>query len=84
MTDDRTPDEDRNLNAAEYALGVLTGEDLAHAHQSFSADPSFRSEVGAWTGRFARFLGEVADVEPPRSLWRRIAAERLGRLRPMS
>ncbi len=78
MTDDRTPDEDRSLNAAEYALGVLTGEDLAHARQSFSADPSFRSEVGAWTGRFARFLGEVADVEPPRLLWRRIAAEMAG------
>lgn len=73
MSDKRTDIDDRNLLAGEYALGVLTGEDLLRARELEATDLSFRANVARWTGTFAHLLGEVAQVEPPPQLWARIA-----------
>ena len=75
MTDRRaiTPEE-RDALAAELALGVLDGEELALARSLLASDPGFRDEVARWSGRLAPLLDEVADAQPPERLWQRISA----------
>lgn len=58
--------------AAEYALGVLTGDELAHARTLVAEDPEFRAEAGRWHGRLAPLLDEIAPAAPPEHLWRTI------------
>lgn len=61
--------DDRNDLAAEYALGVLTGEDLRAARDLLQSDASFRAEVARWSGRLAPLLDTVDPVAPPTSVW---------------
>lgn len=78
MTDRRTlSPEDRDSLAAEYALGVLDGEDLASARSLLASDPDFAREVARWSGRLAPLLDEVEQTPPPQRLWRSIS-DRLG------
>ncbi|MBV8686438.1 MAG: anti-sigma factor [Alphaproteobacteria bacterium] len=73
MTDERRTDpEERDLLAAEYALGLLSGEELARARGLAGADPAFRQEAGRWRGRLAPLLDEVAEAPPPPHVWGRI------------
>lgn len=57
--------DDREALAAEYALGVLEGEELAKAIELERSDAAFRSAVDRWNGRFAPLFDGVAPVEPP-------------------
>lgn len=74
MTDSRamTP-EDRDALAAEFALGVLDGEELTLARSLFAEDAGFRDEVARWSGRLAPLLDDVEEAQPPERLWRRIS-----------
>jgi anti-sigma-K factor RskA len=58
--------------AAEYALGVLEGEDLRAARQRASTDHGFAAQVARWRGRLSPLVDEVPEVEAPASAWRRI------------
>jgi anti-sigma-K factor RskA len=69
MTDDRRPEEEDALLAAQFALGLLDGDDLARATALVAADPAFRREAGRWSGRFAPMLDEVEAATPPPGLW---------------
>lgn len=72
MTD--TPDraiERRDL-AAEYALGVLTGDELRRARMREQTDGEFRDEVARWTARLVPLLDEADEVSPPASAWKAI------------
>ena len=64
MSDGLTPEERSEL-AAELALGVLEGEELARARASAAVDPQFAQEVAQWSGWFAPLLDEVEAVAPP-------------------
>ena len=66
--------EEREHLAAEYALGLLTGAELAEAEALARSDRDFATEAGRWTGRLAPVLDEVESREPPDALWDRIAA----------
>lgn len=60
------PDEGgEDRRAAELALGVLEGEELAAARRDQLADPDFAAAVEAWQRRFAGLLGSVPGAEPP-------------------
>lgn len=74
MTDGRamTP-QDRDALAAELALGVLDGEELALARSLLAEDAGFRGEVARWSGRLAPLLDDVEEAQPPERLWRRIS-----------
>ena len=72
MTDDRTPRDDLPALAAEHALGLLDGEDLARALGLVRSDPAFRAEVERWRGRLGPMLDEIDPVTPPAGLWSRI------------
>jgi anti-sigma-K factor RskA len=51
--------------AAEYALGLLEGEDLAQAIELVRTDLAFRSAVDRWSSHFAPLFDSVPPVEPP-------------------
>jgi anti-sigma-K factor RskA len=65
------PDE-RELLAAELALGVLEGDALAAANRRLLTDAAFAEEVEAWRERLAGMALDVADETPPEALWSRI------------
>jgi anti-sigma-K factor RskA len=66
--------EERDLLAAELAMGLLDGADRADAESLAARDHDFGAAVGAWTARLAPMLDEVAPAAPPEGLWRRIEA----------
>ncbi|HYI39713.1 MAG TPA: anti-sigma factor [Allosphingosinicella sp.] len=65
-------EEERDLLAGEYALGLLEGEERARAAALAAADPDFRRRAARWSGRLAPLLDEVEAVSPPVHLWTRI------------
>ncbi|MCA1197316.1 anti-sigma factor [Sphingomonas sp. R647] len=65
------PDE-RELLAAELALGVLEGDALAAANRRLLTDAAFAEEVEAWRDRLAGMALDVPDETPPDELWSRI------------
>lgn len=69
MTDTPITPAERDELAAEYALGVLDGEALAHARSLAASDPEFRNQVAQWSGRLAPLLDEIPPVSPPARLW---------------
>lgn len=74
MTEERRGAEELDLLAAEYALGLLSGDDLGDARRLEMADPIFAAAVDRWNGRFEPLLDEVAPVQPDHALWDRIRA----------
>jgi anti-sigma-K factor RskA len=78
MSDDRilSPQERCQL-AAEQALGLLQGEERSRAVALARDDQDFRGDVACWRGRFAPWLGDVVEVEPPERVWSAIE-QRIG------
>lgn len=75
MTDDRSTPE---TLAGEYALGMLTGDELRTARELLVSDPGFANNVARWRGNLAPLHDETEPVEAPAQVWQRIEA-RLGR-----
>jgi anti-sigma-K factor RskA len=71
MTDKRG-DIERDVLAAERALGVLSPDERSQAAALEAADPSFAADVARWRGRLASLLDQIEPVEPPSQLWQRI------------
>lgn len=70
MTDERPLDpEARDLLAAEFALGLLTGDALTSAAALARSDPEFSRLVGRWSGRLSPMLDEIPAATPPARLW---------------
>lgn len=63
----RSP-EDRDLLAAEYAIGLADGEALAEARRLAERDPAFRAQVERWSSRLAPLLDEIDPIAPPARL----------------
>lgn len=68
MTDERSTDS----IAAEFALGLLSGEELLDAQQRVASDPAFREKVARWRGRLAPLHDQTDPQTPPPDLWSRI------------
>lgn len=77
MSDERDIAEGAGDLAAEYALGVLTGDELRRARELARTDAGFRAEVARWSGRLAPMLDDVDSVAPPVAAWSAIE-RRLG------
>jgi anti-sigma-K factor RskA len=67
MTDDRalTPDEDADLLAAEFVMGVLALEERARTEARIKTDPVFAARVTAWENHFADLNDDFAEVAAP-------------------
>ena len=72
MTDQRDRPDDRRDLAAEYALGVLSGDELSEARERATSDADFALAVARWRGRLAPLGAEVEPSAPPKSVWTRI------------
>ncbi|MBV9812552.1 MAG: anti-sigma factor [Acetobacteraceae bacterium] len=69
---------ERDFLAAEYALGVLEGEERAEAIRLLRDDPTFAGTVTAWEQRLAPLALAAPPVPPPSALFARIAASTRG------
>ena len=72
MTDSFQPHEERELLAAELALGLLEGAELDAARTRFRADPAFAEAVEAWEARLSPLFDGIQEVAPAADVWRRI------------
>ena len=66
------PHEERDLLAAEYALGLLPPEEMLAARGMVARDADFAALVEAWERRFAPLYDGFGEVEPDAAAWARI------------
>lgn len=65
---------ERDLLAAEYALGVLEGAALLDARGLIATDPSFADAVKAWQEHLAPLFDEIGEQAAPEAVWPRVRA----------
>lgn len=65
-------DDDRDLLAAELALGLLDGDELTRAQGLCNHDLELRERAAVWRGTFAELASQVAPVSPPAYVWHKI------------
>lgn len=82
MAEPLRPEEEDIALAAELALGLLAGEDLAAARRRQLADPAFAAAVEHWVLDFAPLALGGAAAAVPAGLWQRIAARLPGEAHP--
>ena len=70
--DPAPPEDERDLLAAEYALGLLEGAALVEARRLEATDPGFARAVAQWQERLMPLAGEVPAVAPDPALWDRV------------
>lgn len=64
---------DRDLQAAEYVLGVLTPEQARALEALALHDPAVADSIAAWQELLAPLAAVVPPQAPPPLLWRRLA-----------
>jgi anti-sigma-K factor RskA len=65
--------EDDDLMAAEWALGLLDGAEAEAAAARISANPALLARADWWRGQLAGLAGE-GNIAPREALWARISA----------
>lgn len=65
---------ERDLLAAEHALGLLDGEELLEARGLEATDAGFARAVADWQERFAPLFEEIGEAAPSAETWDRIRA----------
>lgn len=75
MTDAVDPRRERDLTAAELALGLLKGAERAAAERELLRDPQFRAEYEFWTAKAGEWLEEVPGANDGADGWAAIEAE---------
>ncbi|TKD51250.1 anti-sigma factor [Sphingomonas baiyangensis] len=73
MADPAGPD-DRDLLAAELALGLLDSDERADAEALIAGDAAFARDHARWEQRLAMLFDEVEEAVPGASVWERIDA----------
>ena len=82
MSSDKTPfndapfddaERDNPMLAAEHALGLLEGEELAQSRAKLLSDPEYRWRKDWWNNWFAPWTDEMAGAEPSDAVWARIS-----------
>lgn len=66
---------DDPMIAAEYALGLLEGEELRKARGAVASDPQFAWRKQWWDNWFAPWTDEMPGLEPDPQVWSRIEAQ---------
>lgn len=75
------PDDDADLLAAEYVVGVLDENERRAIDTRVADDPAFARLVAAWEERLAPMLDGIEEIPPRAELWTAIEG-RLGFTRP--
>lgn len=66
--------DDFDLLASEYVIGLLDGDDLARARALEASNPEFQASVAFWRRRFEAIDETATPVDPAPDLWTRIEA----------
>ena len=74
MADPELKPQDPVITAGEYVLGVLEGEDRAHAQRQLIEDSEFSRAVAWWEAMFAALIERVRPVTPSDRVWPAIEA----------
>ncbi len=69
--DDPTP-EDRDLNAAEYVIGLLSASEARAVEAQALADPAMAASILAWQRRLEPLASAVPPQAPPPRVWARL------------
>jgi anti-sigma-K factor RskA len=77
-------DEDDDVLAAEYALGVLRGDERTSFEQRLVDDPALRARLRHWDEHFTGFANEIAEVAPPATLRTRLEERLFGNAQPQA
>jgi anti-sigma-K factor RskA len=67
--------EEHDRLAAEYALGLLDGEERGLAENLLASDASFQASVEQWRTRFSEWDNTAQEIQPDDALWRRIETD---------
>lgn len=76
MSDTTDPTElsGDDLLAAEFALGLLEGEELLMARSRLAREPELGDKVAFWQDRLAPLMDEIVGAAPGDEVWQRIRA----------
>ncbi|MEM6858082.1 MAG: anti-sigma factor [Pseudomonadota bacterium] len=74
MSQDNDIKRDEPMLAAEYALGLLEGEDLIEARGKAASDPVFAERTAWWDNWFAPWTDEMPGAQPSAEVWEAISA----------
>jgi len=69
--DNPTP-EDRDLNAAEYVIGLLSANEAKAIEAQALVDPAMSASILAWQCRPEPLAGAVPSQVPPPRVWARL------------
>lgn len=72
--DDRSPLDENDMLAAEYALGVLDLAERAHVEAMAKSSPAFAARIAAWEARLAPMAEDIDPIAPPPNLLPQIEA----------
>jgi anti-sigma-K factor RskA len=67
-------EDERDLLAAEYVLGVLEGADRESVIRRADQDDALSAAIRDWEERLAPLAAVVTPVAPPPALWQRVEA----------
>ena len=65
-------EDELDLLAAEYVLGVLTAEERATVERRLVSDADLAARVAAWQERFVPLAEDLAPLTPHPQVWQRI------------
>ena len=66
--------EDDRILVAEYALGLLEGDERAAVTRRIAAEPALATELRLWRSRLASLDSEFAEVAAPAAVLKRVEA----------
>jgi len=79
---------EEELLAAEYALGLLEGDELLQARNRQVSHEAFARDVAAWQRRLLPLFDEIGPVQPRANVWaliqQRIAGARSGEVHQLT
>lgn len=78
MAEELTGEDERDLLAAELALGLLEGAERAEAQRLRLGDPAFAAAVEDWADRLGPLALAVPGVQPSATLWAAIERKLAG------
>jgi len=64
--------EDRDLNAAEYVIGLLSASEARAVEAQALVDPAMSASILAWQCRLESLAGAVPSQAPPPNVWARL------------
>lgn len=81
MADETENEPEREILAAEYAVGVLDLAERVHVRRLIAEDAEFAELVAKWEDRLSPLDNDVAPVAPPASVRSTVAARLFGETR---